>query len=218
MEFYTPERDNRRLDASNATGPDACLPSLFIIGDSISQGYTPIVREMLRGRCNVERPRANCGDTRLGLERLDEWLDGRRWDVIHFNWGLHDLCHRHPDSKVYGNRDKIRGTISVPIEEYRTNLETLVGRMKPSAKRLIWASTTVVPPGEAGRFEGDERRYNDVARRIMQAHNIPINDLHALSSTFTPDLFTQPGDVHFTEEGYRLLAQQVARFTHAPPT
>ena len=26
-----------------------------------------------------------------GLEKLKSWLGKGKWDVIHFNWGLHDL-------------------------------------------------------------------------------------------------------------------------------
>lgn len=39
---------------------------------------------------------ANCGDTRSGIKNLDRWLGTNHWDVIHFNWGLWDLCCRTP--------------------------------------------------------------------------------------------------------------------------
>ena len=131
------------------------------------------------------------------------------WDVIHFNWGLHDLCYRHPDAKVYGNRDKVNGTIAVPLDQYEKNLETLVQRLKQTGATLIWASTTKVPEGEAGRNVGDDARYNAVAAKIMKKHGIAINDLHALSATFEPSLFTKPGDVHYTKQGSVRLAKQV---------
>ena len=28
-----------------------------------------------------------------GVEKVDQWLGSEHWDVIHFNWGLHDLKH-----------------------------------------------------------------------------------------------------------------------------
>ncbi len=46
-------------------------------------------------------------------------------DVIHFNWGLHDLCYRHPEATVNGNRDEVRDTISMPLEDDRANREEL---------------------------------------------------------------------------------------------
>ena len=64
---------------------DPRLPNALLIGDSISIGYTKTVREMLRGRFNVFRISENGADTATGLKRIDLWLDGRHWDVIHFN-------------------------------------------------------------------------------------------------------------------------------------
>jgi lysophospholipase L1-like esterase len=210
MEFYTPKQDLERHTPEVNTDNDK-LPSVLLLGDSISQGYTPFVRDLLKGICKVERPRANCGDTRAGLQNLDTWLDGRHWNLIHFNWGLHDLCHRHPDSTLYGNRDKIKGPVSVTPDEYRKNLSILVTRLKQAADRLIWANTTKVPPDEAGRFEGDDARYNAIADAIMQTHGVATNDLYSLTSNFGPELFTAPGDVHFTEAGTKSIADQVAR-------
>ena len=69
------------------------LPRVLIIGDSISIGYTLPVRAQLRGRANVHRPKDNCGSTLVGLERLDAWLGNGKWDVIHFNFGLHDMSY-----------------------------------------------------------------------------------------------------------------------------
>jgi hypothetical protein len=154
-EFFTTKQDLAALK----TNPDikAGLPNVLIIGDSISIGYTPPVIEMLKGVANVQRVKANCGDTKSGLENLKKrWLDVTKWDVIHFNWGLHDLCFRNPESKEQGHRDKVKGTLSVPLDEYEKNLETLVQQLEATGARLIWASTTVVPENEAGRFVGDD--------------------------------------------------------------
>ena len=70
------------------------LPRVLLIGDSISIGYTAHVRAMLKGVANVHRPLTNCGPTTRGLENIDAWLGDGKWDVIHFNWGLHlSLIH-----------------------------------------------------------------------------------------------------------------------------
>ena len=207
-EFYTPKQDIDGLKAN--TELKAELPDVLIIGDSISIGYTKPVIEQLTGVANVRRVRANCGDTNAGIKNLKQWLGDTQWDVIHFNWGLHDLCYRHPDSKVQGNRDKVNGTIAVPIDEYEKNLEILVVQLKQTGAKLIWASTTVVPEGEAGRFVGDDVKYNAVAAKVMKKHGIVINDLHALSKSFDGK-YSRPGNVHFNKEGSKLLAEQVSR-------
>ncbi len=189
---------------------DPALPNVLILGDSISIGYTPGVREELKAKANVIRPNANCGDTMIGLANIDKWLGDGKWDVIHFNWGLWDLCYRHPESKEQGRRDKVNGTQSTSTADYEKNLETLVARLKQTGAVLIWAETTVVPEGEAGRFVGDDAKYNAVAARVMQKHGIRTDDLHALTKTFGPELFTKPGDVHYTPEGYAKIAKHVA--------
>jgi arylsulfatase A-like enzyme len=197
--------------------PDPKLPNVLILGDSISIGYTRATRALMNGKANVYRPMnpnqnapVNCGDTNIGLANIDAWIGQRNWDVIHFNWGLWDLCYRNPDSKTQGNRDKVRGTVSLTPQKYAENLEKLVLRLKATGAHLIWANATVVPEGEAGRFVGDEVKYNAVAAAIMQSHGITIDDLHTLSKSLPPDFFVKAGDVHFTEKGYKLLAEQVA--------
>lgn len=189
---------------------DAIKPNVLIIGDSISIGYTSEVARLLKDEANVQRPKANCGDTNSGLKNLDQWLGNTKWDVIHFNWGLHDLCYRHPESPAQGRRDKVKGTQSVSLGQYEENLETLVQRLKKTRAKLIWAATTRVPDGEAGRFVGDDIKYNEAARRIMEKHGIPIDDLYAASSRLDASLAVGPGDVHFKKEGYAKLAEQVA--------
>jgi hypothetical protein len=193
------------------------LPNVLILGDSISIGYTREVRRLLHGKANVFRPMNrgdrqpdNCGDTRIGLQHIDAWLGTNRWDVIHFNWGLWDLCYRNPEADTQGHRDKINGTLSVTPEDYERNLEQLVTRLKATGATLIWGSTTVVPEGEAGRFVGDEIKYNAIAARIMEREGIRIDPLYELTRSFQGQYSVGPGDVHYTRAGYQALARQVA--------
>jgi len=207
-EFYTPKQDQAGI--KGLTNVQANLPNVLILGDSISIGYTVPVRDALQGAANVFRPETNCGDTRKGLEQLDVWLGDRKWDVIHFNWGLHDLAYRSPKVRL----DKVNGTQSVPLEQYKENLEKLVIRLKQTGAVLIWASTTVVPENEPGRVPGDEIRYNAAAAEIMKRHGVTIHDLHAVTDGFGGELSAGAGkgvgNVHYTKEGSALLARQVS--------
>lgn len=204
----------KKIDPARAPIVDvAGLPRVLLIGDSISLGYTLDVRELLKGKANVHRPPANCGSTAMGVENLDTWLGKGNWDVIHFNWGLWDINRR-----VNGKRN-IAGEISATEEEYADRLEQLVVRLKKTNATLVWAPTTFVQGG-FGRRPGDEVRYNAIAARIMKKHDVRTNDLHTLSATFPrfgettegkPEMFKSVGNVHFTPEGYRVLAGQVAK-------
>jgi len=94
--FYTPSQDLGGLKKN--TDVNATLPNVLIIGDSVSIGYTKPVMELLKGKANVQRVPVNCGNTKTALTGLDKWLGDIHWDIISFNWGLHDLCYRSPDS------------------------------------------------------------------------------------------------------------------------
>jgi acyl-CoA thioesterase-1 len=73
------------------------LHRVLILGDSISIGYFPFVKELLKGKAMVSRPMGkdggyeNCQGTTHGVKELDRWLGDTPWDVIHFNFGLHDM-------------------------------------------------------------------------------------------------------------------------------
>jgi hypothetical protein len=196
--------------------PDPALPNVLLIGDSISIGYTLDVRSLMKGKANVFRPMnangtpANCQNTHHGLQNIHDWLGKTKWSVIHFNWGLWDLCYRSPQAKPYGHRDKIHGVQDVPIGQYGKNLEELVQILKRTKATLIWTTTTVVPPHEAGRIVGDEVKYNRVAAEVMRRNHIRTDDLYALTSKFPPSIFRTPGDVHYKSAGYERIAEQVA--------
>jgi acyl-CoA thioesterase-1 len=182
---------------------DASLPRVLLIGDSISIGYTPAVRRILAGKANVLRVPTNAGPTTRGLESIDAWLGGEHWDVIHFNWGLHDL-KRLKD----GNMD-VSGEWQVTPEQYRLNLESLVQTLEATGATLIWASTTPVPKGASGRVPGDDVRYNTIATEIMRDHGIVTNDLYgAVAGSLAA--YQKPENVHFSEEGSNFLGKRVA--------
>ncbi len=185
--------------------------NILVIGDSISIGYTKFVAEELGDIANIVHNPGNGKDTGNGLKYIDEWLEMNKWDIIHFNWGLWDLCYRHDDSTTQGNRDKVNGTIAVPIDEYAKNLESLVEKLKASGAELIFATTTCVPVNEAGRFTDDVKKYNKVAEEIMKRHKITITPLYNHSLKIHPKYGNGDDDVHYSNEGYKALATPVIK-------
>lgn len=177
------------------------LPRVLLLGDSISMGYTLPVREQLQGRANVHRAPENCSSTGHGLSRIDRWLGAGKWDVIHFNFGIHDA--KLPPE----------GVRHAPPEVYEKNLRQLVTRLRATGAKLVWATTTPIPLGGVlapDRRFGDLAPYHAAARRVMEENGIAINDLNA---AVTPHLarYLKPGDLHYTTEGSQFLAGHVAR-------
>ncbi|MCU1239179.1 MAG: lipolytic protein family [Candidatus Solibacter sp.] len=178
------------------------LPRVLLIGDSISMGYTLPVRALLAGKANVLRVMDNAGETGRGLKNLDTWLGDKKWDVIHFNFGLHDLKYLDEAGK-YVTPDKGKQVTLLP--QYEMNLRQLVERLKKTGATLIWASTTPVPDASSGRVKDDELAYNEVALKVMKDAGVDVDDLHGVATE------TQlPHNVHFTKEGYQALARSVA--------
>jgi acyl-CoA thioesterase-1 len=187
---------------------DPALPRVLLIGDSISIGYTLPTREKLKGKANVHRPAANCGPTTRGLENLDKWLGDSKWDLIHFNFGLHDLKYIDDAGK---NTAPDKGHQQVPPEQYEKNLEQIVQRLKKTGAVLIFATTTPVPSGEPQRVHDEAMKYNEIARRVLQRHDVGIDDLHAFCGQPSMKGAQLPADVHFTKEGYATLGEEVAK-------
>lgn len=198
-------------DAFAMPEDDPALPNVLLIGDSISIGYTLDVRKRLKGQADIFRIPTNGRYASYGCEHLDAWLGNRKWDVIHFNWGLWDICYRNPESQTQGHRDKINGTLTATPEQYRESMEQIVARLKQTNAKLIWCTTTPVPAHEKGRIVGDEIKYNQIASQIMKQNGIAINDLHSHALSALPEIQKDAGDVHFTPTGYSHLAEKVAQ-------
>ena len=184
------------------------LPRVLLIGDSISIGYTIPVRKLLKGKVNLHRIPTNGGPTIKGLEQIDAWIGKKKWDVIHFNWGLHDLKYMGPNGENLFPKEK-GGKVQVALLEYEKNLERLVHRLSKTGAKLIWRNTTPIPPGSKGRYVGDSIRYNSAASRVMIRHGIPTHDLFTISRERMQEIM-RPANVHYTEEGSKVLAESVA--------
>ena len=182
----------------------------LILGDSISMGYTPIVKRLLRDDTFVTRPRENCAGTSKGVSKIDEWLavDGGGFDLIWFNFGLHDLKRVRADGR---NSNDPADRRQAEPEQYERQLREIVAKLKATGSALVFATTTPVPRGgvRPHRDVDDPGRYNEIARRVMAENGVDVVDLYAFALARQAEI--QPRvDVHFTKEGSRLLGEHVA--------
>ena len=193
--FYLPiyqlEKLNNRISAWDYVKDDPKLPRVLLIGDSVSRGYTLPARVALERKANVHRAPENCGPTSNGIKKMDVWLGEGKWDVIHFNFGIHD---RKTSAKDYEDR-----------------LELIVKQLTATGAKLIWASTTPIPPDTKDGPEATTAiiEKNRIAADIMKKNMVHVNDLFDF---ITPQLskVQNPMDVHFKGEGYDMLGKQVA--------
>ena len=191
--FYLPlHKRDKIAGKSNAwvfVKDDPKLPRVLLIGDSVSRGYTQPTRKALAGKANVHRAPANCGPTASGLKNLEVWLGEGKWDVIHFNFGIHDRA--------------------TPAADYVKRLEAIVAQLQQTGAKLIWTSTTPIPDNPAQKQTAQSIvEKNALAAEVMKKHGIATDDLFA---AMTPRLaeFQPPLDVHFTGAGYDFLGAKV---------
>ncbi|QDT08121.1 SGNH/GDSL hydrolase family protein [Planctomycetes bacterium K23_9] len=184
------------------------LPNVLLIGDSISIGYMVPARQELKGIANVFRPSTNCGPTTNGVAKVDAWVGDRKWDVIHFNFGLHDLKYMGPKGQNLADPQSAESKPQVSIDDYAANLTTIAKRLKKTGATVIWRQTTPVPEGAKGRVVGDSRQYNEVAAKVMEEVGGIQTD--AMFDFATKEVQTLPANVHYSKEGSAKLGAHVA--------
>ncbi len=190
---------------------------ILLLGDSISIGYTPTVQKTMVEEAVVQRPMKaegkaeNCMGTNDGVKHIDRWLqiDGGKWDVIHFNWGLHDIKHVDAAGAVSSlESDQPQAS----LEAYEKQLRELVSKLKATGAKLIFATTTPVPDAvlKPWRTNADVIRYNEVALKIMKENQIAVDDLYTFMKPKLAEL-QLPANVHYKPEGSQALGGEVVK-------
>jgi hypothetical protein len=183
------------LDVWLPNSNDHDLPRVLLIGDSITRGYYTKVEANLKGKAYVGRltTSKSLGDPAL-LDEVGLALRQIKFDVIHFNNGLHGRAYTE--------------------EEYAAAFPDLIATLRrcaPAAK-LIWASTTDVRVRnsleQVDPTTARVLRRNELAVVIAKREKIPVDDLLAVIKDH-PEYHAQDG-VHFNEQGSEILARQVA--------
>ena len=123
--------------------PSTTLPNCLIIGDSVSEQYTPHVAELLKTTCKVQHAPwvggGSANNAYNGLFNLQNcrWLRTAmrpdlhiNWDIIMFNFGLHDLPKADPANPTQ-------------LDLYTNQLENITKILLVSgAKHVQYAMTT----------------------------------------------------------------------------
>lgn len=206
------------------------MPNVWIFGDSISSkemGYFNGVHDLLLqervdahfGSGGVDSGAIGpCGSSNGVVPCLHDWLGGSetigKFDVISFNWGLHDVA-----PSMYEE---------IGDNKYVDNMKLMYSTMKMHLARggkLVWQSSTPVPPSSDTRQNSDVLRLNSLAEEAWANNtDLEISDLyddiimacHANHSTLgypktsSCQPLQQRDDVHFSERGNDYLSERVA--------
>jgi len=136
------------------------LPRVLLVGDSICNGYQGGVQTRLDGKANVSYWISSYCVTSPGyLRLLAFYLDEAKYDVVHFNNGLHSLA--------------------TPTAAYAKGVEAalkLIREKQPKAK-LVWATST---PLKDAALTAKARELNAAAAPVAAKLCDATDDLFAL--------------------------------------
>jgi hypothetical protein len=172
------------------------LPRVLLIGDSITQAYSQPVADKLQGKASVARltTSKSIGDPAL-LAEVALVLGQCRFDVVHFNNGLHGWGYSESDYR-----------------EHFPELIAAIRKHAPKAK-LIWATTTPVRTAKDLSVVADNTKRvqarNKIAQEIVSKERILVDDLYGLVKDH-PEYWSADG-VHFNAKGVAVEAEQVAK-------
>jgi hypothetical protein len=171
-------------------------PRVLLIGDSITRAYYDGVAARLKDKAVVARlaTSSSVGDPAL-LAQVSMMLTHHKFDVIHFNNGLHGWDYTE--------------------EEYANHFPELLALLKKEGRgaKLIWASSTPIRNREKlEEFESRTERIkarNKIAAEAVTKEGIALDDLFSLVVDH-PKYWSNDG-VHFAADGVNAEADQVAK-------
>ena len=171
------------------------LPRVLLIGDSITNYYQAHVRQFLQGFCYVDYVSTTFSiDTKIYRDLIKNYARYNDYDLVHYNFGLHG---KHLSEK-----------------SYKTKVDKIIEFLSEKSK-VVLANTTVVY--ENGNKVLDKSWMKRVSERnramkeIAEERGLPIDNLYSVSCDIPKSMRYIDG-THYTIDGYKELAQQVARF------
>ena len=171
-----------------------------LLGDSIRmEGYGLKVPDLLGENFEVFQPNDNCRFAKYTLRGVADWendMSGSK--IVHWNNGLWDMCD------LFGN-----GLFSTE-NEYVENMLRIADVLTKRYDKVIFATTTPVTEQNPAIKNPDIERYNNLLVPFLKEKDIIINDLHKLVAADIDKYIRKDDNIHLTEEGIKVCAEQVA--------
>lgn len=198
------------LEESNYNSDFVCTKdkhNVFLIGDSIREGYCCVVKEELADIANVFYINDNNRNTQYLITNLKaystKFQNPELVDLIHFNCGHWDIAH--------WNGAKFSLT---SIEEYARNLEIIISMIKnlfPHAIIVFATTTHMNPNGEMGlnvRTNKEIAAYNFVAKQVCDKKGVLLNDLNEYVESWGSNCYKDY--CHYTDSSNKMLGKEIA--------
>lgn len=181
--------------------------NIFLIGDSIRQGYCATVADELADIAEVFYPKGNCKNTQNVITSIKTWVNmfdsPDRVDIVQFNCEHWDIAHWNGYE-----------TSLTSENEYAKNIKMIIYLLKQyfcNAKIVFATTTPMNPSGAVGinpRYNDEIDRYNKVAIDLAISENIIVSNLNEVAKNFGTACYTDY--CHFTKDTFELLGKEVA--------
>ncbi len=194
--------------AEEKTAAPVEKPQIFLLGDSIRQGYCATVKNDLADRFDVIYPKDNCRFTQHVLVSLGGWrglTNPASVKAVHFNCGHWDIAHWNGAPFPLTS-----------LDEYRTNIGHIIIQLRhffPNAALFAATTTPMNPNGQQGgnpRTTDEIRLYNAALCEACAEAGVKVNDMFAYAEHWGPERFADY--CHLTGEGFADLGHEVSEF------
>ncbi len=172
---------------------NATLPRVALIGDSITEGYFPLVKDALQKVARVDYLATSYAITSPAYWKcVKSFVADSDYTVIHFNYGLH--AHHIDD------------------DTYEEKCREMLAFLRKECQAVIIGNTTIVLNADLAteneRWQGKVAARNDRLCRIAEDEGFRLDDLNTVARTLPSAAFKLDG-VHFEHDGYAALAANV---------
>lgn len=170
---------------------------VLLIGDSMLSGYGEIVKSGLKDVAVVDFWKTGLYEAHPDLfPLLDKVSSSRKYDLIHFNIGLHGWPEGRVDDSKY--------------MELMSEYVDILKRNNPDAI-LVWSMTTPVLSKNSTELDPEINpiivKRNKMARKVMKRNGVHIIDLYAI---MLPNCgYTRGDGFHWKEEGQKIQADAI---------
>ena len=198
------------LEESNLLPDFVCTRdkhNVFLIGDSIREGYCYVVKNELADIANVFYINENNRNTQYVISRLKKYStkfqNPELVDLVHFNCGHWDVAH--------WNGAELSLT---SIDEYSRNIEIIISMLNkifPYATIMFATTTPMNPNGEIGlnvRTNSEIATYNSVAEQVCKNMGVLMNDLYGYVENWGSHCYKDY--CHYTESSNQILGKEIA--------
>ena len=226
-EAVSPGDKPQAYDVRTVMIEDQLLPRILMLGDSISGGYFPGVRQRLDGQATVLGETAFTGQGKapyrfytspaaLKEGGLATFLAERGpFDIVHFNMGIHEFAWINAPNYLKGKKltEADPANVKTEADAYAARLRDVVALIRRAGAVPVFATSTATKADgvidHMPYYLSNCQAFNAAAERTMRALDVPVVDIYGLIQPRIGEFIS--GDlIHFNGEASTEMATLIA--------